>query len=133
MANPISPVQGQQAPAVVPRTDNRTVTARAHETRERSIGVVPAGEMQRWPQLYSWIFLAGLVVVGVLVVFAYLPGLHGSFYYDDFRSITQNRMLRMTNFNRESFRLLHTGPGGDRPVSLFSFALHSRTTRICNS
>ena len=104
--------------------DNQTVTARAHETRERSAGVVSVGVMQRWPERYSWIFLAGLVVVGVLVIFAYLPGLHGSFYYDDFRSITQNRMLRMTNFNRESFRLLHTGPGGDRPVSLFSFALH---------
>jgi hypothetical protein len=33
-------------------------------------------------------------------------------------------MLRMTNINRGSFRLLHTGPSGDRPVSLFSFALH---------
>jgi hypothetical protein len=124
MANPISPVQGQQAPATVPRMDNRTVTARVHETRERSAGVVPTGGIQRWPERYSWIFLAGLVVVGVLVVFAYLPGLHGSFCYDDFRSITQNRMLRMTNINRESFRLLHTGPSGDRPVSLFSFALH---------
>ena len=104
--------------------DKRTGTARAHESGERSAKVVPASEMQQWPKRYSWIFLAGIVVVGVLVVFAYLPGLHGSFCYDDFRSITQNRMLRMTNIDWESFRLLHTGPSGDRPVSLFSFALH---------
>jgi hypothetical protein len=124
MANSITPVQGQQTPATLQQLDKRTVTARAHETAERSAGIVPAREMQRWPERYSWIFLAGLVVVGVLVVFACLPGLHGSFYYDDFRSITQNRMLRITNINRGSFRLLHTGPSGDRPVSLFSFALH---------
>ena len=67
--------------------DKQTVTARAQEKGAQSAGVVAASEMQRWPKRYSWIFLAGIVLVGVLVVFAYLPGLHGSFYYDDFRSI----------------------------------------------
>jgi len=100
------------------------VTASAHEREERFAAVAAANQMHRWPKRYSWIFLAGIVVVGVLVVFAYLPGLDGGFYYDDFRSIKQNRMLQMTNINWESFRLLSTGPSGDRPVSLFSFALH---------
>jgi hypothetical protein len=65
-----------------------------------------------------------MAVVAVACALVYGPGLKGGFYFDDFRNITHNRTLRMPEVTWEGIRGFATGPSGNRPVSLLSFALH---------
>ena len=72
----------------------------------------------------SW---AGLLILSLVTVGAYWPGLSGGFMFDDITNIVENATLRL--FSGSFSSLLEASSGGHasllgRPVSLASFALN---------
>jgi protein O-mannosyl-transferase len=70
----------------------------------------------------------GMLFLGVLVTLAiYWPGLHGTFFFDDYPNIVLNPGARLENLSFESVRqALASGISGQfgRPVSQLAFALN---------
>ncbi len=60
----------------------------------------------------------------------YLPGLDGSFVFDDYGSIVENKQIHVENFSFENLSQLFIGPDGrthilsSRPVAKLSFAMN---------
>ncbi|MCO7223972.1 hypothetical protein [Pleionea sp. CnH1-48] len=68
-----------------------------------------------------------LIVASLLTYICYLPSLDGSFLFDDFVNIVQNKSLKMETFNAENLvSAAYSGDSGPlkRPISYASFAIN---------
>jgi hypothetical protein len=98
--------------------------ARLKSKKEQAVTPHPQISPAPWPRKYHWVYLGVLAATVGAIWWAYLPGLNGGFYFDDFRNISQNRTLRITDIDWDMFAGFQAGPSGNRLISLFSFALH---------
>ncbi len=67
------------------------------------------------------------VLIGIIVLLAYLAGINGNFQFDDHPNIIQNERLHISTLNIESLtRATLSGSSGilKRPVSMLSFAIN---------
>ncbi len=66
----------------------------------------------------------------LITCFIYLPGLGGSFVFDDYSSIVNNKQIHIESFSPEVLSQLFVGPNGQthilssRPVAKLSFAMN---------
>ena len=83
------------------------------------------GKIKMFDKRYSGFFLLALAVMATF--FVYLPGLSGSFFFDDHPNIALNPSVKLADLSWESLRLAwSSGTSGQfgRPVSQLSFALN---------
>jgi len=68
--------------------------------------------------------------ISLITYFTYLPGLDGSFVFDDYSSIVNNQQIHIESFSPEDLSQLFVGPDGrthilsSRPVAKLSFAMN---------
>jgi hypothetical protein len=77
--------------------------------------------------IQRWLLSGAVVLVLAATALAYWPGLHGSFLFDDFSSITDNPALHLAGFApRDLMHAAFSSRAGllFRPISMLSFAFN---------
>lgn len=64
-----------------------------------------------------------LLLIALLTLLAYWPGLSGSFLFDDFPNILQNERIQITSLDLESLRSAANSFSGARPLAMLSLAV----------